>query len=256
MVLTVEGKRTGESIDGLLRNKIRVIQSLRGYRVSEDAMLLTWFARPSPGELILDAGTGCGAIAFALAVRQPTARIVGLEIQAGLADRAARGAKLNGLEDRVWILRGDVRAAGRCVATGIFDAVVSNPPYHDPGRGRINLEEEKALSRHQMMMPLEDLFRVSSGILRPGGRLALIYPASGLHRIRKAVEDTGFTASRVLWIHSYKGSDPGLVCVETRNANDDRAFVEESLYLYQRPGKRSQAAEAILAGEDIPTSGA
>jgi tRNA1(Val) A37 N6-methylase TrmN6 len=214
-------------------------------------MILAWFARPHRDELILDAGTGSGAIAFALAVRQQSVRVVGLEIQAGPADRAARGAKLNGLDDRVWIVRGDLRLADRSFAQHAFDAVVSNPPYHDAGRGRINLETEKALSRHQMMMPLEDLFRIGSEILKPRGRLALIYPASGVDRIKKAVKDTGFAASRMLWIHPQKGADPGLVCVEARHGMDGPRMTEESLYLYQSPGKRTQAAEAILAGEDI-----
>lgn len=256
VVVKVEIKRTGESVDGLLRNKIRVIQAVRGYRVSEDAIILTWFVRPAAGELILDAGTGCGAIAFGIALRQSTARIVGLELQAAPADRAARGARLNRLEDRVWIVRGDVRTADRSLASGVFDAVVSNPPYHEPGRGRINLEEEKALSRHQMMMPLEDLFRISSVVLRPTGRLALIYPVSGMDRIKKAGKDTGFKPARVLWIHTQKGTDPGLVCIEARQGGDGPSVTEESLYLYECPGKRTQAAEAILAGEEIPCSGA
>jgi tRNA1Val (adenine37-N6)-methyltransferase len=251
VVFAVQTKRTGESIDGLLRNKIRVIQAVRGYRVSEDAIILTWFFRPGPEEFILDAGTGSGAIAFALAVRESTAKVVGLEIQAGLADRAARGAKLNQLDHRVWIVRGDLRRADRSFSQGVFDSVVSNPPYHEPGRGRINLEEEKALSRHQMMMPLEDLFRVASVLLKPGGRLVLIYPASGVDRIKKAVKETGFAASRMLWIHPHKGADPGLVCVEARHGADGLGVTEDSLFLYQCPGKRTQAAEAILAGDDI-----
>ena len=84
----MELKHVGESVDGLLRNKIRVIQALRGHRVSEDALILAWFVNPRPGEFILDAGTGCGVIAFALAVKEPTVEVVGVEIQPALADRA------------------------------------------------------------------------------------------------------------------------------------------------------------------------
>ena len=109
----MELKQTGESINGLFRNKVRVIQARRGYRVSEDAIILTWFARPNPGRLILDAGTGCGVIAFGLAVGNPSVRVLGLEIQERLADRAGRGVKLNGLENQVLVVRGDVRNADR-----------------------------------------------------------------------------------------------------------------------------------------------
>ena len=72
--------REGESLDGLFRNKVRVIQAARGYRVSEDALILTGFVRPGPDERILDAGTGCGVIAFGLAVREPSVSVAGAAI--------------------------------------------------------------------------------------------------------------------------------------------------------------------------------
>ncbi len=248
----MELKQTGESIDGLFRNKVRVIQARRGYRVSEDAIILTWFARPNPGQLILDAGTGCGVIAFGLAVRHGSVNVVGLEIQERLADRAGRGVKLNGLGSQVLIVRGDVRRADQFFQHGIFDAVVSNPPYYEPGRGRINLEHEKALSRHQLMMPLTDLFRVSGSILKSTGNLSLIYPAAGRRKIDEAMKAAGFKPSRVLWIHPQKGTEPGLVCVEARPENRCPELKEDHLYLYSGPGERSSEAEAILAGEEFP----
>ena len=93
-----------ESIDGLFGNKVKVIQALQGYRVSEDALILTWFVKSYPGEFILDVGTGCGIIAFGLALKQPETTIVGLEIQSALARRAGLGLKLNHLESSVSIL--------------------------------------------------------------------------------------------------------------------------------------------------------
>lgn len=111
LALNFQMKQTDESVDGLFGNKIQVIQALRGYRVSEDAVILTWFACPRPGELVLDAGTGCGAIAFGLTVREPSISVVGLEIQAGPAERAAKGVRLNQLSYSVGIVRGDFRAA-------------------------------------------------------------------------------------------------------------------------------------------------
>jgi tRNA1(Val) A37 N6-methylase TrmN6 len=131
--------REGETLDGLFRNKVRVIQARRGYRVSEDAVFLAWFTRPRAGEIILDVGAGAGAIAFGLAVKAPLARVVGLEIQQALADRAGRGVCLNGLEDSVAIIRGDFRTADQLFRPRSFDVVVSNPPYHEAGKGRMSM---------------------------------------------------------------------------------------------------------------------
>lgn len=248
----METQKSNESVDGLLRNKIRVVQAKKGYRVSEDAIILTWFTRPEPDEWVLDAGCGCGVIAFGLAARQPSVRVVGLEIQGAPASRAARGIKLNELESRVFIVHGDCRQADRFFRHESFGSIVSNPPYYESGRGKINLQEEKALSRHQMMMPPEDLFRVSAALLKPSGGLTFIYPVCGLDRITRAMKETGFRPSRMLWIHTHEEAEPGLVCVEAKRATQDVKLLQTRLVLYSAPGMRTPAAEAILAGEDAP----
>ncbi len=244
-----------ESVNGLFRNKVRVIQSVRGYRVSEDALILTWFVRARAGELILDAGTGCGVIAFGLAAREPSVFVVGLEIQQAVADRARRGVLLNNLDSRVTIVRGDVRYADFFLRPGQFDAVVSNPPYHEPGRGRISLQEEKAVSRHQLMMPLGDLFRVAKTLLKPEGRLCLIYPAAAADRIREAMKGAGFKPACMLWIHPYEAAEPCLLCVEARSEPWALQTREHSLVLYDGPGRRTQDAQTILAGEEVTLPG-
>lgn len=240
-----------ESVNGLFRNKVRVIQAVRGYRVSEDALILTWFVRPRAGELILDAGTGCGVIAFGLAAREPSVFVVGLEIQQAVADRARRGVMLNKLETHVSIVQGDMRHADAFFRPGLFDAVVSNPPYHEPGRGRISLQTEKAVSRHQLMMPLSDLFRASRTLLRPEGRLSLIYPANAADRIREGMKEAGFKPACMLWIHPYENADPCLLCVEARLEPWAQELKEHSLVLYDGPGRRTLDAATILAGEEL-----
>lgn len=246
---------TGESVNGLFRNKVRVIQAVRGYRVSEDAVILTWFARPQPGELVLDAGTGCGVIAFGLAKKEPQCRVVGVEIQEGLAGRASRGVRLNKLEDRVAVVRGDVRHADLFFNRESFDLVISNPPYYQPGRGRISLLHEKALSRHQLMMPLSDLFRTAGILLKENGRLSMIYPASEMGCINKVMKETGFEPARMLWIHPHEKAEAGLVCIEAGMRLSGAKLLEEHLVLYQGPGMRTPEAESIMAGEEIPKAG-
>ena len=130
--------------------------------------------------------------------------------------------------------------------------VVSNPPYHEAGRGRVPIEHERALSRHQLMMPLENLFRASEKLLIAGGRLSFIYPAAGMDRTTRTMQDTGFEPARMLWIHPHEGADPGLVCVESRQRATNDAPAEEHLYLYKKTRVRTCEAEAILAGEQVP----
>jgi tRNA1Val (adenine37-N6)-methyltransferase len=241
--------REGETLDGLLRNKVRVIQARKGYRVSEDAVILTWFARPTPGSPILDAGSGCGAIAFGLAAAEPSVNVTAIDIQWDLCDRAARGARLNGLDSRVSVLQGDVRNAVCLFRPHVFDLVVSNPPYRVPGSGRLSMDSEKAVARHQLLMPLKALFEASAHVLSPDGALCLIYPAEGLQDILRAARDTGFSLSRLLRVHSRRRCPPGLVCVEALPDASQRSLMEDALFLYDESGIRTPRAAAVLNGE-------
>ncbi len=240
---------TQESVDGLFRNKVKVIQAKRGYRVSEDALLLTWFVRPAADELILDAGSGCGVIAFGLAVREPTVQVVGIEIQSALVNRAKRGVILNNLQGRVSIVRGDFRLNGNCFLNNIFHTVVSNPPYYETGSGRINVSKEKALARHQLMMPPDEIFKSCRGCIRDEGRVALIYPADRLGQLESAINRAGFKLSRMLWIHPQPGAAACLVCIEATPYDCGKPLMEKPLFLYDGYGSRTPEAETALAGE-------
>jgi len=240
-----------ETIDGLFRNKVKVIQASKGYRVSEDAIFLTWFVRPQEGDLILDAGAGCGVIAFGLVMKNPSVKVVGLEIQEGLIGRAQRGVILNNLVSKVFMLRGDLRKADLFFRPHTFNMVVSNPPYYQSGSGRVSSLSEKALSRHQIIMPLTDLFLVSSRLLKPTGRFCLIYPANGSDQLDRAAALSGLKINRRLWIHTHEESEPVLLCVEACQSTEDNYLTEDRICLYHSNNVRTPQAEAILAGEEF-----
>ncbi|MFH1278019.1 MAG: peptide chain release factor N(5)-glutamine methyltransferase [Candidatus Eisenbacteria bacterium] len=80
------------------------------------------------GRTALDAGTGSGAIAVALAKNVPGLRIVAVDRSPAALAAAAENARRNGLEDRWETVEGDGAAEVR-VRAGALDLVVSNPPY-------------------------------------------------------------------------------------------------------------------------------
>lgn len=79
----------------------------------------------SGGCRILDLGTGTGAICLALLDLVPGATGVGADLSAGALETAKRNADMNGVADRFEAVESDWFTA----VTGVFDIIVSNPPY-------------------------------------------------------------------------------------------------------------------------------
>jgi len=74
---------------------------------------------------ILDIGTGSGAIAIALAMTAPNAKIVATDISEGALEVARRNVIRHRCEDRIDFIRTEFFPDG----DARFDLIVSNPPY-------------------------------------------------------------------------------------------------------------------------------
>jgi ribosomal protein L3 glutamine methyltransferase len=80
-----------------------------------------------PGRLrrVLDIGTGSACIAVAVALRFRQAVIEATDISADALKVAQRNVRRHGLEGRVFLIRTDLYPP----TTGVYDVIVSNPPY-------------------------------------------------------------------------------------------------------------------------------
>jgi release factor glutamine methyltransferase len=74
---------------------------------------------------ILDIGTGSGAIALALAREIPHAKIVATDISAAALEVAKKNARNLGLDSLIEFRQADLFKG----VDGLFDIIVSNPPY-------------------------------------------------------------------------------------------------------------------------------
>lgn len=201
-----------ESLDEFMEGRLRLIQSKRGYRFSIDAVLLSQFVTVKEGDRVVDLGTGCGIVPLLLLLTRPVSFAVGIEIQQELADQAARNALLNGFNRRMGVILGDLRHAPLSPCSA--DVVVCNPPYRQVRTGRINPDPQRAVARHEMLASLEDILRAAGTLLRPKGRLAVIYPAARLADTLVRMRGFNLEPKRIRLVYPGLQSEAKLVLVE------------------------------------------
>jgi tRNA1Val (adenine37-N6)-methyltransferase len=237
-----------DTLDTLIDGKLRLYQSRTGYRFSLDALLLAHFVTIKRCDRIVDLGAGNGPIALLLSHLHPLASLTGLEVQPAMAERAKRSVALNRLDDRVAIVAGDLREIGSIFTPSSFDVVVSNPPFRKPSSGRISANREKQLARHEIKGGLTDFLAAAAYLLRPKGRLALIYAAERAVELLVSLRRAGLEPKRLRWVHSFAVDGALLVLVEAVKGGRSGIEVEPPLVIYRKGKEYSAEVAKIVAG--------
>jgi release factor glutamine methyltransferase len=153
---------------------------------------------PGPGAVALDVGTGCGAVAIALARKVPDASIHGVDSSREAVEWARRNAARLGVGN-VTFHRGSLLDPIPRELAGRVHAIVSSVPYVRPGRwgerdrygavegvGTDGLDLVRALARDAL------------GFLAPGGRLVLQLGADQWSPFSLELEAMGYRTGGVI----------------------------------------------------------
>jgi tRNA1(Val) A37 N6-methylase TrmN6 len=232
--------------NALLGGRVRLRQPAAGYRAGMDAALLAAAAAPAPGQRLIEAGCGAGAVLMQIAARRPDAALTGLERDPAMAALARQNATLNGADAR--ILEGDVAAGARALDLPPFDWAVSNPPFFDnPAALRAPSEGKRGA------WMADDGLKAWTGFLlkavREGGRIVVIHRADRLADLLALLgEKAGSFAVR--GVHPYADEPAKRVLVLAIKTGKAPLRLLPPLVLHDRSGaKHTPEAEALLRGE-------
>lgn len=225
-----------ERIDELQRNGYRIIQNEKKFCFGMDAVLLSGFARAGKGERVLDLGTGTGIIPILMEAKTEGESFTGLEIQEEMAEMAARSVKLNGLEEKVSIIQGDLKEASKRFGKASFDVVTCNPPYMNQNHGLKNPDEPKAIARHELLCSFEDVAREAAALLKSGGRLYLVHRPHRLTEIFETLRAYKLEPKRMKFVHPFADAEANMVLIEAFRGGRPQMRVEAPVIVYEKPG--------------------
>ena len=144
---------------------------------------------------VLDAGTGSGAVALAIADEHPGARVTGIDVSPEALALAAENVARTGL--RIELANHDFLTG---LPPGPWDAVVSNPPYVRRGELR-ELEPEVRDWEPRVALVSEEAVDALVGgaraVLAPGGWLLLEVGDGQAAAVVAALEREGYREPRV-----------------------------------------------------------
>lgn len=225
-----------ERIDDLQRNDRRIIQNPKKFCFGMDAVLLSGFAAVKQGEKALDLGTGTGIIPILLEAKTKGEHFTGLEIQEESADMARRSVVLNGLEEKIEIVTGDIKDASERFGASSFDVITTNPPYMIGQHGIQNENEAKMIARHEVLCNLEDILRESSRLLKEHGRFYMVHRPFRLAEILGKMTEYRIEPKRMRLVYPYVDKEPNMVLIEGLKGGKSRMTVEKPLIVYKGPG--------------------
>ena len=146
---------------------------------------------PREGVVIADVGTGCGAIAIAIAHNLPQSQVTATDISHEALAVADVNRRRHGVTDRVDLRSGDLLVA----LPGAVDVIVSNPPYLK----RDEISHMQTEVRREPMFALdggvdglqttERLLRQAPGYLRPGGCILVEIAPEHLEPVSRMATD-------------------------------------------------------------------
>lgn len=234
-----------ETLDAICGGAVRILQRADGYRFTLDSVLLAHFAAEAPPRgPTLDLGSGSGILLLILARRFGWTALTGLELQPQLHALAERNVRLNGLEDRVTLMCGDLVGARSWFARGAFTQIICNPPYGAATSGRISPNLERAIARNGLRCSFADVAAAIAWLLcERSGTASLVYPAARLSELFATLRTHGLAPRRLRLVHTRVDRPAKLALVGATRAEGGELSVLPPLVVH--PGDQPGYTEEV-----------
>lgn len=216
-----------------LGNGYKIIQDTDGFCFGTDSVLLSNFAVAKQNQTVVDLCSGNGIIPVLLCAKTRAVHITGIEIQKKPFELAVRSCQLNRLEDRIKFINDDIKNALDYFEYNSVDVITCNPPYMLSGSGFQNNSDTKTIARHEILITIDDIARISSKLLKYGGKIYMVHRCDRLADVICALRKYNIEPKLLQMVHPHIGDAPNLFLVEGLSGGSASVKFEKPIYMHK-----------------------
>lgn len=220
--------------------QFEVSNKLSAMKIGTDAVLLGAWAFEASGfgassDLrALDIGCGTGVLSLMLAQRFTGMSVLGIDIDAEAAAEAAANFSRSPWAARLEAFQTDFREFATSGEAGIYDIIISNPPFFTGGAEAP--DDARRIARHQESLGLHDLMEEATHVLAPEGILAVVLPADKADEARAEAALARLEPTRECIVATTPRKPPRRILMEFRHSGIVTATQRENLLIHTPEG--------------------
>ena len=217
-------------INDLLNYDLKIYQCDDYFKFSIDSVLLAEFVEINyKDKNILDLCSGNAPIPMILSTKFKK-NIVGVEIQKEIYELGAKSIKLNNIKN-IEFINNDVNEL-----IGLFnykfDIITCNPPYFKcDDKSIINKNKVKSIARHELLIDLEGIIKISSNLLRDSGKLYLVHRVERFTDILYLLKKYNYGVKRVQFVYDNYEANSCFLLIEAKYKCKDDLKVLKPLFI-------------------------
>ena len=205
-----------EVLNDLLEiNNLKIYQDTELFSFSLDSVLLPNFVTLNKNiKNVLDIGSGNACIPLILTTKT-NASITGIEIQEKSYDLGQKSIKYNNLDDKITFINQDIREFAKEIESDSFDTITCNQPYFKVNEeSRFNQSDYKTIARHEVMLNLEDLFKIAKKLLKNNGNIAIVHRPERLVDILEKMKKNNIEPKKIQFVYPGINKESNILLIE------------------------------------------
>ena len=189
----------------------KMIVEEKGLKITEDALLLSNFLRKycskknknpkTRKSVILEIGAGQGIMSLLISEIDMVERIIAVEVQKDVYETLKKNIEINNLRQKITPLNENIKNI-----EGKYEFIFSNPPYKKVNAGKLPDNVTERISKYEILLTLEELFREIRRLLSNYGEFFVIVPNSRLNDVFRYIYANNMNIISIE-INKYKKTD-------------------------------------------------